>query len=87
MALDKTRLISESLDSVIIAINALQSAGITLTQEIIESVVKKSVEPAIQKANQITEATVNQQLHAQDAAKNSWTNEDPRSTAVKAEVH
>jgi hypothetical protein len=76
LALEKTKHISQSLNSIKISITALESAEIPITKDLIKDIVKNSILPEINKAEQITETTINIELNRFDNSRNSWTNED-----------
>lgn len=76
LALEKIKHISQSLDTLKASITALESVEIPMTKDVIKNIVKKSIEPEINKAGQITETTINIELNRFDNTRNSWTNED-----------
>lgn len=73
----KARTLLDSLTAVRTTLDAIAGAGIPLTDELIQNLIKKDVQPSVDKSNAITADSVKQQLKASDQAANYWTNEDP----------
>ncbi len=74
---EKAVTLLDSLRSVKTILDAISGVGIPLTDQVIQNLVKKDVNPSVQKEQGITAATVAADLKNLDSDSHAWTNEDP----------
>lgn len=77
LSLEKATTLLDSLRAVKTTLDAISGAGIPLTDQVIQNLVNKDVNPSVQKEQAITPATVAADLKKLDSDSHAWTNEDP----------
>lgn len=75
---EKASTLLESLRAVKTTLDAISGAGIPLTDQLLENLIQKDVNPSIAKEQAITKTTVAADLKELDRSNKSWTNEDPK---------
>ena len=76
VALEQSRELYNSINSVKTTLDAIIGAGLPLSAELINNLITKDVTPSVNKAKEITPATVTLLLNQLDHDRKSWTVED-----------
>jgi hypothetical protein len=74
---EKAATLLSSLRAVKTTLDAISGAGVPLTDQLIQNLINRDVNPSIQTEQAITPATVAAELKEMDMESKAWTNEDP----------
>ncbi|WP_019419517.1 hypothetical protein [Paenibacillus sp. OSY-SE] len=76
LSLDKSKGLLDSMRSVKTTLDAITGAGLPLTDAVIQKLINKDVQPAVEADKNITNASVTVELNNFDLSRTSWTAED-----------